>query len=78
MAGDTAGALVRARTLKELYQLLVQLPGLGPFLAFQLAVDLGYAARGPWTRASSSSPGQVRPAASASASPTPADSALPT
>jgi len=46
MTGDTAGALVRARTLKELYQLLVQLPGLGPFLAFQLAVDLGYAS--PW------------------------------
>jgi hypothetical protein len=46
MAGDMAGALVRARTLKELYHLLVQLPGLGPFLAFQLAIDLGYAT--PW------------------------------
>jgi len=46
MAGDTAGALIRARTLKALYLLLVQLPGLGPFLAFQLAVDLGYAS--PW------------------------------
>jgi hypothetical protein len=46
MLGAWADALVAAQTLKELYQILVQLPGLGPFLAFQLAIDLGYA--NPW------------------------------
>ena len=46
MSGDRADALVQSRSLRSLYALLVELPGLGPFLAFQLAVDLGYAA--PW------------------------------
>lgn len=46
MAGGRADAIVAARDLAQLYPLLLELPGLGPFLAFQLAVDLGYAT--PW------------------------------
>jgi hypothetical protein len=46
LGGDVADELVGATSLRALFRLLVQLPGLGPFLAFQLAVDLGYAA--PW------------------------------
>jgi alpha-glutamyl/putrescinyl thymine pyrophosphorylase clade 1 len=46
MADSRADALVAAQDLAQLYPLLLELPGLGPFLAFQLAVDLGYAA--PW------------------------------
>lgn len=43
MGSDRADELVAARDLRQLYTLLSALPGLGPFLAFQLAVDLGYA-----------------------------------
>lgn len=34
--------LEKASSLEEVYQLLIAYPGLGPFLAFQLAIDLNY------------------------------------
>jgi hypothetical protein len=43
LGSDCADELVAAQDLQGLYTLLSALPGLGPFLAFQLAVDLGYA-----------------------------------
>jgi hypothetical protein len=43
MMGDGLPAKIeRARTLADVYALLVAYPGLGPFLAFQYAIDLNY------------------------------------
>lgn len=36
------GRLARASSLAEVYQMIVAYPGLGPFLAFQYAIDLNY------------------------------------
>lgn len=36
--------LVSARTMREVYELLLSLPSIGPFLAYQYAVDLNYSA----------------------------------
>jgi hypothetical protein len=36
--------LARARSLKSVYELLLTYPGIGPFLAFQFAIDLNYSA----------------------------------
>lgn len=36
------GRIERARTLAEVYELILAYPGLGPFLAFQYAIDLNY------------------------------------
>ncbi len=36
------GRLAAARSLEDAYQLLLGYPGLGPFLAFQYAIDLNY------------------------------------
>ncbi len=46
VSSDVAAALIGARSLRTAFRLLSGLPGLGSFLAYQLAVDLGYAA--PW------------------------------
>jgi hypothetical protein len=35
-------ALAATRSLREVYQLLVEYPGIGPFLAYQFAIDLNY------------------------------------
>lgn len=43
MMGDGLPASIeRARTLAEVYALLLSYPGIGPFLAFQYAIDLNY------------------------------------
>ncbi len=40
--GDTLHRLLRADSLRNVFEILRQLPGLGPFLAFQYAIDLNY------------------------------------
>lgn len=42
MEKGLAGRLQKTKSLGEVYQLLVGYPGLGPFLAFQFAIDLNY------------------------------------
>ncbi|MEV7804966.1 nucleotide kinase domain-containing protein [Microbispora sp. NPDC088329] len=42
MTSGLAYRLADATTLREVYELLLALPSLGPFLAFQYAIDLGY------------------------------------
>lgn len=42
MADGMAGKLCRARGLEQAYRLILGYPGLGPFLAFQYAIDLNY------------------------------------
>jgi hypothetical protein len=42
MAGGLPAAITAARDLREVYQTLLALPSLGPFLAYQYAVDLAY------------------------------------
>lgn len=37
--------LLKCETLEALYRVLLNMPGLGPFLAFQFAVDLGYSSQ---------------------------------
>ena len=37
-----ASRLTKSRSLSEVYSLLLSYPGLGPFLAFQLSIDLNY------------------------------------
>lgn len=45
MIDDQLPELVaQARSLKSIYQLLLTYPGIGPFLAFQYAIDLNYSA----------------------------------
>jgi hypothetical protein len=43
MAGRLPTAMADASGLRELYDLLAALPSLGPFLAYQYAIDTGYA-----------------------------------
>jgi alpha-glutamyl/putrescinyl thymine pyrophosphorylase clade 1 len=42
MADQLASRMTRARTLSEVYELILAYPGLGKFLAFQYAIDLNY------------------------------------
>ena len=42
MTSGLPGRLADAKGLREVYELLLALPGLGPFLAFQFAIDLAY------------------------------------
>jgi hypothetical protein len=42
MTSGLPGRLAGAKGLREVYELLLALPGLGPFLAFQFAIDLAY------------------------------------
>lgn len=42
MAGGLPARISRARSLAEVYEMLRACPGLGPFLAFQYAIDLNY------------------------------------
>lgn len=42
MATELDALLVEAKSLREVYELLVDLPSLGPFLAYQYAIDLAY------------------------------------
>lgn len=42
MKDGIAGKILAARSLRELYELLVAIESFGPFLAFQLAIDLNY------------------------------------
>lgn len=42
MDDGLAGRLQRAHSLREVYELIAPYPGLGPFLAFQYAIDLNY------------------------------------
>lgn len=40
--GGISGDLARARSLREVYELLLKWPMIGPFLAYQIAIDLNY------------------------------------
>lgn len=42
MADGAPEKIARAKTLKEVYQILLSYPSLGPFLAFQFTIDLNY------------------------------------
>jgi len=42
MTSGLPGRLADAKSLREVYELLLALPRLGPFLAFQFAIDLAY------------------------------------
>lgn len=42
MRGDLPRRIADAATMRDLYQLLLSLPSLGPFLAYQYAIDLAY------------------------------------
>ena len=42
MSDGVARKLERVRSLRSAYELLLTYPGLGPFLAFQYAIDLNY------------------------------------
>jgi hypothetical protein len=42
MTGDLPRALTAAKDLRSVYELLLKLPSLGPFLACQYATDLAY------------------------------------
>lgn len=42
MKDDLAEKLIRAVSLRSVYELLLGYPGLGPFLAFQFTIDLNY------------------------------------
>jgi hypothetical protein len=42
LSGDLTDALAQARSLKQVFAMLKQLPSFGDFLAFQLAIDLNY------------------------------------
>jgi hypothetical protein len=42
MSDGLAGKVQRARSLREVYELIKPYPGLGPFLTYQYAVDLNY------------------------------------
>lgn len=42
MVQSLPGRLASARSLEEAYRLILAYPGLGPFLAFQYAIDLNY------------------------------------
>lgn len=42
MKSDLPKKIAKAKSLKELYQILLQYPTLGPFLAFQFAIDINY------------------------------------
>ena len=42
MREDLAGQVQSSRSLRSIYETLVSYPGLGPFLAFQYAIDLNY------------------------------------
>jgi hypothetical protein len=44
MTADLPGKVADAAGLREVYELLLGLPSLGPFLAYQYAVDLAYSA----------------------------------
>jgi alpha-glutamyl/putrescinyl thymine pyrophosphorylase clade 1 len=69
MTRDLPEKVADAAGLREVYELLLGLPSLGPFLAYQYAVDLGYSAvtradesqlvvagPGRWTGSPSASP----------------------
>ena len=43
MASGLPQAITAAGDLRELYDLLAALPSLGPFLAYQYSIDIGYA-----------------------------------
>src|SRR3546814_3742793 len=43
MKDGIAGKILAMRSLRELYELLVSVESFGPFLAFQLTIDLNYA-----------------------------------
>ncbi|GAA0661397.1 hypothetical protein FHT00_002694 [Sphingomonas insulae] len=52
MMADSLPASLRAtRSLQEAYELLLARPGLGPFLAFQFAIDLNYSTLLPYDEA---------------------------
>jgi hypothetical protein len=42
MSSGLAGDLARAKTLEDVFHLIASYPSLGPFLAFQLTIDLNY------------------------------------
>lgn len=42
LEGREAGTLLNCKTLRDAYDVLIGLPGVGRFLAFQFAIDLGY------------------------------------
>src|SRR3546814_4162186 len=42
MKDGIAGKILAMRSLRELYELLVSVESFGPFLAFQLTIDLNY------------------------------------
>jgi 5-hmdU DNA kinase-like protein len=42
MTDGLPGQLVRARSLRSVYEMILSYPGLGPFLAFQYTIDLNY------------------------------------
>jgi hypothetical protein len=42
MADDLPNRLYRAPSLRSVYEILLAYPGIGPFLAFQYAIDLNY------------------------------------
>jgi len=42
LAAGTLARIVEARSLRQVYDLLVAVPSFGPFLAFQYAIDLNY------------------------------------
>lgn len=42
MDDSLPGKIERARSLREVYELLIKYPGFGPFLAFQYSIDLNY------------------------------------
>ena len=44
MRDGTIARLANTNSMTDAYQILVELPGLGPFLAYQLATDLNYSA----------------------------------
>lgn len=39
---DFPGSVARAKSLEEIYRLLITYPMIGPFMAYQLAIDLNY------------------------------------
>lgn len=42
MASGLPGRLAAAKSLREVYEQLLELPSLGPFLSYQYAIDVGY------------------------------------
>lgn len=42
MRGGLSAGIAKAKSLEELYELLLSFPSLGPFLAFQYSIDINY------------------------------------